>query len=84
MLAKAICKACIEDGFRKGHNSRGWEPPDDGEWERGRVFCGYVGYCFVTRDPPPDCPFAAEHVVSQWQSHSEAGGASSGRCAASV
>jgi hypothetical protein len=75
MLNKNVCQQCINMWARvKSEKGRGWDDVDDRHWRESVVVCPYA--FFQTREnvhreidvkelPPPECIYAAEHMVSQ-------------------
>ena len=67
MLNKEVCKICKQrvNAFAVGG---GWDHLTDVRWDtEGWVTCPYA-HAFVanvTSEPDEDCPYIAEHVVSQ-------------------
>lgn len=75
-LTKAICIHCWREDTRAAVRplTLAWSRADDQRWDDGWLWCVALlneskiwdeAKALVKDQPPPGCPFAAEHAVSQ-------------------
>ena len=69
MLNKSLCQQCN----KKRYSICGWTYCDESNWKVGKVWC-YLNpaikkkansYFYVKDNPPDECPYLLEHLVSR-------------------
>ena len=65
MLNRQICIRCITEQFSKKFIGYSWNALHEIFWDRYKsVDCSFSGLVNVLEEPPEECPYALEHVVS--------------------
>ena len=64
MLTKSFCQRCNMERY----SMSGWNYSDEYNWTQGYVWChvnSVQNFSYIKNNPPDDCPYVLEHVVSK-------------------
>ena len=67
MLCKSVCMKCMDELIEAGIGVGPWHEVDEGDWQRGSVWCPPVGNertVYINENPPPECVRKFEHAVA--------------------
>ena len=60
MLNKEICKICINE-----NSNYNWTENDEENWIRKNIWCVKIGVKNIKGNPPKECKYYTEHIVSE-------------------